>query len=103
LCDDARDPVATALAVAKIIAAQPAGHWREVFAGQDACCTVVRSLEAALEDPQFTARGLFAAKLAYAGGVMRALPLPLAPALRQTADRKRAPALGEAGDLLKEG
>ncbi len=102
LRDDAKDPAATAGAVAEIIAARPAGHWRALFAGQDACCTVVRSLEAALEDPQFTTRGLFAAELAHAGGVMPALPVPLAPALRQPVGSKRAPALGEAGDLIEE-
>ncbi len=102
LRDDSDDPAATARAVAEIIAAQPADHWQGVFAGQDACCTVVQSLEAALEDPHFTARGLFASEVTHAEGVMPALTMPIAPALRQAPDAKPAPALDEAAKLIAE-
>ena len=102
LRDDTVDPAATGRAVAGIIASRTAGHWQNVFAGQDACCTVVRSLEAALEDPHFKARGLFASELEHAGGVMPALPVPIAPALRPAPGTKRAPVLGEAGDTTRK-
>jgi crotonobetainyl-CoA:carnitine CoA-transferase CaiB-like acyl-CoA transferase len=103
LRDDAGDPAATIRAVAAIVAARPAGHWQRLFAGEDACCALVRSLEAALEDPQFQARGLFAAGLSGAGATLSALPVPLAPALRAAPDAKESPALGEARDLLEDG
>lgn len=103
LREDAKNPEATKRAVAEIIAARPADHWQCLFAGEDACCALVRPLEAALEGPQFRARGLFAAELSCGGATLPALPVPLAPALRAAPGTKASPALGEARDLLKDG
>ena len=103
LRDDTKDPDATKRAVAEIIATQPAGHWQGLFAGKDACCALVRPLEAALEDPQFTALGQFAAELSCGRVTLPALPLPLAPALRAAPGTKESPALGEARGLLEDG
>lgn len=95
--NDWADPAGTIEAVRAIIAAKPSEHWRDTFAGEDCCCTIVASLEEALQDPHFRERGLFAQKLGNAKGeTMPALPLPLAPAFRGSADAaERAPGLGE--------
>jgi len=103
LRDDSADPGATARAVAGIIAAQPAEHWRAIFDRADCCCTLVQDLQAALADPQFRARGSFASGLAGLGGErIAALPVPLAAALRPASDTRRAPALGADDDLLDD-
>ena len=41
-----------------IFGAAPLAHWRERFAGVDCCVTPILTLDEALEDPQFTARGM---------------------------------------------
>jgi crotonobetainyl-CoA:carnitine CoA-transferase CaiB-like acyl-CoA transferase len=99
LAEDRADPAATRAAVAAIIAARSADEWRPLFARADCCATVVASLEDALRDPHFVARGLFDHRVAAgSGATISALPLPLAPAFREPADAKRAPALKRPAD-----
>jgi crotonobetainyl-CoA:carnitine CoA-transferase CaiB-like acyl-CoA transferase len=65
-------------AVAAVIAGRTATEWQEAFAGRDACVAVVASLEEALSDPHFAARGLLDWKVALGGGAtMPALPVPV--------------------------
>jgi alpha-methylacyl-CoA racemase len=45
--DDRRDPAATKVAVATIIAGKTAGEWRPVFAAADCCVTIMATLEEA--------------------------------------------------------
>jgi alpha-methylacyl-CoA racemase len=80
--DDAKDPNATAQAIAAIIASRSAEQWRPILAEADCCATIVASLEEAVADPHFIERGLFAEKLAVGGKTMPALPVPIAPAFR---------------------
>jgi alpha-methylacyl-CoA racemase len=97
LANDVRDPQATRAAVAAIIAAETAEHWRPRLAEADCCVTIVASLEEALADPHFVARGLFGHRVAgETGKTMPALPVPIAPAFREPAGSARAaPKLGE--------
>ena len=83
--------------VGTVIAGETAEHWRAVFTGRDCCCSVVATLEEALQDPQFRQRGLFDRRLANADGqTMPALPLPLAPHFRDAPEQDRAaPVLGQ--------
>lgn len=83
--------------VAARIAEKTSDEWRAAFAGKDVCCSIVATLEEAVADPHFTARGVFAHRLALDGASMPALPVPLAPNFRSTTEIA-APALGEAGD-----
>ena len=95
--DDARDPDGTAARIAAILASQPSSHWRAVFAGADCCCSVVATVEEALSDPHFRARGLFDRVLrADSGATLPALPTPLAATLRADPREAAAPALGGA-------
>ena len=100
LRDDSRDAAATKRAVAQKIAAKTADEWRALFAGKDLCCCIVGSIEAALRDPHFISRGVFAAKLAAGGKEISALPVPVAPQFRSRPGVEGYPALGEANKLL---
>jgi len=96
LRNDLADAGATRAAIAKIIASRTAEEWRPVFAVADCCVTIVASLEEALRDPHFVARGLFAHQVAGAAGkTIPALPLPLTPQFREPAGTKPAPALSD--------
>jgi alpha-methylacyl-CoA racemase len=100
--DDARDPRATIAAVAALIRARTAAEWRRRFAGTDLCCAVAATIEEAMRDPHFAARGLFAWGVAGEGGRIAALPVPVAPDFRAAPCDRAAPALGEANALLDE-
>jgi crotonobetainyl-CoA:carnitine CoA-transferase CaiB-like acyl-CoA transferase len=93
---DDKDPVATAARVAAIIRSRDGAHWEQRFREQDCCCSVVKTVQEALADPQFAARGVFAHRLANGQGqVMPALPVPVADAFRAPLDTPvPAPALG---------
>ena len=101
LRDDARDPAATLARIAEIIAMHPAEHWRQVFEAADCCCTIVGTVEEALSDPHFQARGVFDGVVVNeAGAEIAALPLPIDPALRSGPQRASAPRLGEHNSML---
>lgn len=103
LCDDARDPEATAQAVADRIAADPADHWRAVFERADCCCTVVQTLQEALQDPHFHNRGLLDHEVENTDGARQiALPVPVAGQFRAAPHTARAPALGAHNDMAPE-
>lgn len=96
--DDARDQDATGKRVAEIIASNSADHWREVFAQADCCCSIVQSIEQAMQDPHFKARGLFDAQISSADGgeTITALPTPIDAAFRTSrVIAAGAPELGE--------
>ena len=94
LANDFCNAKATRDAVAELIAARTAEEWRPLFAAADCCTTIVVSLEQALRDPRFVARGLFDHTVESASGrSMSALPLPIAPQLRERPGAKKAPKL----------
>jgi len=94
--NDLANPARTIAAVAEIIASKPSGHWRDVFAGQDCCCTIVATMEEAFQDPHFVQRGLFSHQVANdAGETIPAAVVAVAPNFRKPADKPQsAPALG---------
>jgi len=93
---DDKDRAATVARVAEIIRGKDAAHWENRFRERDCCCTVVKTARAAMTDPQFVARGLFAHKLSNAQGrVIPALPVPVSDAFRGSSDTPiPAPTLG---------
>lgn len=103
LRDDRRDPRATADAVSSLIGARAAAHWEAAFAGKDLCCSVAVTVEEAMRDPHFVARGLFAWGLAAGGRRIAAVPVPLAPEFRAAPGDLSYPALGEANAMLGDG
>jgi crotonobetainyl-CoA:carnitine CoA-transferase CaiB-like acyl-CoA transferase len=96
LTDDKRDPKATLVRVSAIIAARTAAEWLPIFDAADCCCSIVQDVRAALDDPHFQARGLFARSLVNeAGAKIPALPVPISPAFRGATDeRAPSPPLG---------
>jgi crotonobetainyl-CoA:carnitine CoA-transferase CaiB-like acyl-CoA transferase len=95
--DDSRDPAATGRAIGAIIATRSAEAWRPVLAAADCCVTIMATLEEALRDPHFVARGLFSHQVAGpTGATMPALPVPIDPQFRGAAGVARAvPKLGD--------
>jgi crotonobetainyl-CoA:carnitine CoA-transferase CaiB-like acyl-CoA transferase len=94
--DDTRDPKATIEAVRAIIASETASHWKPLFAKADCCVTIMASLEEALHDPHFVARGLFDRKISAPDKqTMSALPVPISPAFRGEEKTRGFPPLGE--------
>uniref|UniRef100_A0A9E7ZWT1 CoA transferase n=1 Tax=Bosea sp. NBC_00436 TaxID=2969620 RepID=A0A9E7ZWT1_9HYPH len=86
LRDDRRAPEATRAGVAAVIANESAAYWRALVEPLDCCCTVVRTLEEAVSDPQMSARGLLDAQVEEPGGRrLVSTPLPLAPVFREQA------------------
>ena len=65
------------------------------------CCTIAVTLEDAIKDPHFAARGVFARELTAGGRTITALPVPVADAFRSEARSAGYPELGEANGLLK--
>lgn len=98
LVNDARDPAATRRGVAERIATRTAEEWRAIFAGQDACCTIVSTMEEAMADAHFRARGLFARKVATDAGALTAVPVPVAEEFRGSDASAPYPRLGDAND-----
>lgn len=100
--DDARDPRGTLAAVAERVALRTSDDWRERLMGKDVCCSIVATVEEALADPHFHARGLFASQLAAEeqGHAISALPVPVDPAFRGKTDVRRYPRLGENNELI---
>ncbi len=94
--NDLRDPTASRVAVAKLIAEQTSEHWRPILAAADCCATIVVPLQEAMQDKHFVERGLFAHRVETANGkTLPALPLPIAPQFRDKPDAtKKAPKLG---------
>jgi alpha-methylacyl-CoA racemase len=92
--DDKRDLMATRDAVAKIIILKTADEWQPIFSHADCCATIVTSLEVAMRDPHFIARGSFGHSVETASGkTLPALPLPISPEFRDEPVAKKAPKL----------
>jgi alpha-methylacyl-CoA racemase len=102
LMNDVADPAATKTAVAKLIAARGADEWRPVLAAADCCATIVATLDEALHDPHFAARGNFSGEVSGSSGKrMGALPVPIAAPFRDHAgEAKKAPRLNADADEL---
>jgi crotonobetainyl-CoA:carnitine CoA-transferase CaiB-like acyl-CoA transferase len=64
-----------------------------LFAGRDACCSIVATIAEALEDPHFKARGVFRRQVDLNGRSVAALPLPLVGAYRDPETSRSVPPL----------
>jgi alpha-methylacyl-CoA racemase len=86
----------TIACVSAIVKSQPSTVWREKFAGRDCCCSVVATLQEALGNPHFFARGLMAHRLVNeTGQALPALPVPVDVGFRGPASQAlAAPSLG---------
>jgi crotonobetainyl-CoA:carnitine CoA-transferase CaiB-like acyl-CoA transferase len=94
LRDDRRDPEASIAETGRRIEARTAAHWDQAFAGVDVCCAVVRTLEEAIRDIHFRARGLFERRVTLPEHTLPALPVPVVPGLRSSKTDAAAPMVG---------
>jgi len=95
LHDDHGQEAAVRTEVARLVGAKDAAHWQQTFDGQDVCCSIVPSMEEALRDQHFAARGVFARTLSDGGRTIPALPVPIDARFRDEATDAGYPALGE--------
>jgi alpha-methylacyl-CoA racemase len=100
--EDRTDPQASKRAVAEIIALRTSQEWAKMFDGKDVCACVVKSVEEAMHDPHFAARGLFGRTVASDEDALPAVSVPIDPAFRDQHTELRYPSLGEANELLGE-
>ncbi len=96
LLDDSQSPDTVKERIQKIIATQSAAYWAARFEGKDVCCAVVASMQEAMEDANFHARGIFSRKLASGDTHITALPVPVVSLFRGEQLRDGYPPLGEA-------
>ena len=99
--DDAKDAAATKRAVAQRLREKTAAQWQAIFAGKDLCCCVVATMQEALNDAHFKARGLFNRTVTADGKSVTALPVPVAELFRNAKTAADYPALGSANGILK--
>ena len=99
--DDAKDAAATKRAVAQRLREKTAAQWQAIFAGKDLCCCVVATMQEALNDAHFKARGLFNRTVTADGKSVTALPVPVAELFRNAKTAADYPALGSANEILK--
>jgi crotonobetainyl-CoA:carnitine CoA-transferase CaiB-like acyl-CoA transferase len=72
-----------------------------VFETADCCCSIVQDIRSALDDPHFSARGLFDRRLTNEeGDSIPALPVPIVPQFRGPSRDAVAPPLGGGNDRL---
>jgi crotonobetainyl-CoA:carnitine CoA-transferase CaiB-like acyl-CoA transferase len=65
---DHRDPEATRAAIVALVKARTAAEWERPLAAADCCVTVVKTLDEALADPHFAARGVFRRRVSMPDG-----------------------------------
>jgi alpha-methylacyl-CoA racemase len=100
LRDDTRDGAATTRRIQEIIASRTADQWEPIFHAADCCCTIVKSLHQAIEDPHFVERGVFAHGVTNSEGQrLPALPVPIDKSFREACGDRPAPRLREAGTV----
>ncbi len=104
ILDEQVETSAIRSAIAAIIRGRTATHWRKRFQGLDVCAVVVNSLQEAVEDEHYRARGLFNQQIiGEQGSLLNSLPLPIIPALRSDdVEYPAVPKLGEFNAELKE-
>lgn len=89
--DDRPHPKSTQAAVAALIAEKDSGAWQAIFAGKDACASLVRTLEEAAQDPQFARH--FQRSIRRGDSKVPSVATPIAPQFRRVT-LGAAPALG---------
>ena len=76
-------------------------YWTKVFDEADCCCSVVKSIEEAINDNHFKVRNVFSKKIANdKGEEIPALPIPIDSQFRKKKTVERAPKLGFDNNLL---
>ena len=85
--------------IRKIIGQKNKNYWLEVFNKADCCCSIVKSIEEAVNDHHFKVREIFSNKISNdLGEEIPALPIPIDKQFRKEKVSDTAPKLGNAND-----
>ena len=85
--------------IRKIIGQKNKNYWLEVFDKADCCCSIVKSIEEAINDNHFKVRKIFENKIINnLGEEIPALPIPVDMQFRKDQKRASAPSLGNIND-----
>ena len=85
--------------IRKIIGQKEKNYWLDVFNKADCCCSIVKSIEEAINDNHFKVRKIFENKIINnLGEEIPALPIPVDMQLRKDQKRASAPSLGDIND-----
>ena len=85
--------------IRKIIALHDKNYWYEVFNKADCCCSIVKSIEEAVNDHHFKVREIFSHKIFNdLGDEIPALPIPVDKQFRKEKISDAAPKLGNVND-----
>ncbi len=87
--------------IRKIIGQKEKNYWLDVFNKADCCCSIVKSIEEAINDNHFKVRKIFENKIINnLGEEIPALPIPIDMQFRKDQKRASAPSLGDINDQL---
>ena len=85
--------------IRKIIGQKEKNYWLDVFNKADCCCSIVKSIEEAINDNHFKVRKIFENKIINnLGKEIPALPIPIDMQFRKDQKRASAPSLGNIND-----
>ncbi len=85
--------------IRKIIGQKEKYYWLDVFNKADCCCSIVKSIEEAINDNHFKVRKIFENKIINnLGEEIPALPIPVDMQFRKDQKRASAPSLGDIND-----
>ena len=85
--------------IRKIIGQKEKNYWLDVFNKADCCCSIVKSIEEAINDNHFKVRKIFENKIINnLGEEIPALPIPVDMQFRKDQKRASAPNLGNIND-----
>ena len=85
--------------IRKIIGQKEKNYWFDVFNKADCCCSIVKSIEEAINDNHFKVRKIFENKIINnLGEEIPALPIPVDMQFRKDQKRASAPSLGDIND-----
>ena len=85
--------------IRKIIGQKEKNYWLDVFNKADCCCSIVKSIEEAINDNHFKVRKIFENKIINnLGEEIPALPIPVDMKFRKDQKRASAPSLGDIND-----
>ena len=85
--------------IRKIIGQKNKNYWLEAFNKADCCCSIVKSIEEAINDNHFKVRKIFENKIINnLGEEIPALPIPVDMQFRKDQKRASAPSLGDIND-----
>ena len=85
--------------IRKIIGQKEKNYWLDVFNKADCCCSIVKSVEEAINDNHFKVRKIFENKIINnLGEEIPALPIPVDMQFRKDQKRLSAPSLGDIND-----